>query len=136
VNIYDPHPPFDAPREYARRYEGAGLPPPLFRESDLEVQRRLATHLFQSKPARPGARELRDKASYYGMVQIIDENVGRLLDALERTGQREDTVVIFMSDHGEMLGDHGLQQKGCRFYEGLVRVPLIMSWPGRFQGGI
>jgi len=41
-----------------------------------------------------------------------------------------------MSDHGEMLGDHGLVLKGCRFYEGLVRVPLIVSWPGRFQQGV
>jgi arylsulfatase A-like enzyme len=70
------------------------------------------------------------------MVEIIDANVGRLLDSLERTGQRENTVVVFMSDHGEMLGDHGLQLKGCRFYEGLVRVPLVISWPGRFACGI
>jgi arylsulfatase A-like enzyme len=45
-------------------------------------------------------------------------------------------VVIFTSDHGETLGDHGLIQKGCRFYEGLVRVPLIFSWPGHFAQGL
>ena len=56
------------------------------------------------------------------MIELIDEQVGRTLDALERTGQLENTVVIFMSDHGEMLGDHGLTAKGCRFYEGAVRV--------------
>ena len=66
------------------------------------------------------------------MIEQIDDNVGRMLDALERSGQLENTVVIFTSDHGETLGDHGLLLKGCRFYEGLVRVPLIMSWPGRF----
>ena len=53
-----------------------------------------------------------------------------MLDYLDRTGQRENTIIIFMSDHGEMLGDHGLMLKGCRFYEGLVRVPLMISWPG------
>ena len=47
-----------------------------------------------------------------------------------QTGQRENTAIVFTSDHGEMLGDHGLLYKGCRFYEGLVRVPLIFSWPG------
>ncbi|MCC6169290.1 MAG: sulfatase-like hydrolase/transferase, partial [Caldilineaceae bacterium] len=70
------------------------------------------------------------------MIKLIDDQVGRMLDALEETGQRDNTVVIFMSDHGEMLGDHGLIQKGCRFYEGLVRVPLVWSWPGRFPAGL
>ena len=45
-------------------------------------------------------------------------------------------MIVFTSDHGEALGDHGLLEKGCRFYEGLVRVPLIFSWPGRFQEGL
>jgi arylsulfatase A-like enzyme len=59
-----------------------------------------------------------------------------MLDTLEETGQRENTVIIFTSDHGETLGDHGLIQKGCRFYEGLVRVPLIFSWQGQFVKGL
>ena len=48
----------------------------------------------------------------------------------------KNTLIIFMSDHGEMLGDHGLVAKGCRFYEGLVRVPLIFSWPGQIESGL
>ena len=56
-----------------------------------------------------------------------------MLNSLERTGQLENTLVIFMSDHGEMLGDHGMYLKGPYFYEPAVRVPLIMSWPGRIQ---
>ena len=75
------------------------------------------------------------QAAYYAMIELIDDNVGRMLECLERSGQRENTIVIFMSDHGEMLGDHGLLLKGCRFYEGLARVPLIISWPGRFLEG-
>ena len=55
--------------------------------------------------------------------------MGRILETLEETGQREQTVILYTSDHGEMLGDHGLIQKGCRFYEGLVRVPLIFRGP-------
>jgi arylsulfatase A-like enzyme len=69
------------------------------------------------------------------MVELIDWNVGRMLESLERSGQRENTLVIFMSDHGEMLGDHGLLLKGCRFYEGLVHVPLIFSWPEKLPQG-
>jgi arylsulfatase A-like enzyme len=135
VNPFDPHPPYDAPDDFRRRYESGELPAPTFRNEDLEVHRRLSTHFFQTEARKPGPKEMRDKASYYGMIEIIDRNVGRMLQALERTGQRENTIVIFTSDHGEMLGDHGLQLKGCRFYEALVRVPLIISWPRGAVGG-
>src|SRR3546814_10907664 len=69
------------------------------------------------------------RAAYWAMCDLIDQQVGRMLDALDRTGQRENTIVIFMSDHGEMLGDHGIYLKGPYFYEPAVRVPLIVSWP-------
>jgi len=72
-------------------------------------------------------------AAYYGMVELIDDQVGRILTALEETGQRERTIVLFMSDHGEMLGDHGLYLKGPHFYESSIHVPLVFSWPERFQ---
>ena len=71
-------------------------------------------------------------ASFFGMIAQIDDQFGRILQALDDTGQRDNTVIIFTSDHGESLGDHGLMYKGCRFYEGLVRVPLIFSWPSNF----
>ena len=70
------------------------------------------------------------RAAYWAMCDLIDVQVGRMLDALERTGQRENTIVIFMSDHGEMLGDHGIYLKGPHFYEPATRVPLLISWPG------
>ena len=70
------------------------------------------------------------------MIKLIDDQLGRILAALDDSGQRDNTVIIFTSDHGETLGDHGLIQKGCRFYDGLVRVPLIWSWPGRLLSGV
>ena len=70
------------------------------------------------------------------MINQIDDQFARILDGLERTGQRDNTIIIFTSDHGEALGDHGLLWKGCRFYEGLVRVPLIFSWPGHIQANL
>lgn len=137
VNIFDPHVPFDAPRAYAEPYLGAQLPAPRFRETDLLQQQRLqeAGVYFQTALERPSQASHARTASYYGMITLIDEAVGKMLAALARTGQRERTVVVFMSDHGEMLGDHSLVRKGCRFYEGLVRVPLIVSWPGHFREG-
>ena len=134
VNVFDPHSPFDPPEEYRRRYDEDDLPDPHFQESDLEIQARLEGVDFPHKASPPEAFDAKGKmAAYYAMVELIDHNVGRLLDHLEESGQRENTLFIFTSDHGEMLGDHGLISKGCRFYEGLVRVPLIMALPGRFR---
>ena len=76
------------------------------------------------------------KASYYAMIELLDEQFGRLLEYVDSRGESENTIVVYTSDHGEMLGDHGLVLKGCRFYEPLVRVPLIISWPGHFAEGL
>lgn len=65
-------------------------------------------------------------AKYWAMIELIDDNIGRLIKTLDENGQRENTLVIFTSDHGNMVGHYGLWAKGCRFYEGLVRVPLIL----------
>ena len=75
-------------------------------------------------------------AAYYAMIELIDTQLARILDALDASGQLTDTLVIFTSDHGEMLGDHGLLYKGCRFFEGLVHVPLIVAWPGEIKAGL
>ena len=99
-----------------------------FQISKLKVRSKL-------RGIEPGAIKERN-AAYYAMIELVDHNVGRLLKLLEESGQRENTLVVFMSDHGEINGDHGLTGSGCRFYEGMVRVPLFMSLPGRFQSGL
>jgi arylsulfatase A-like enzyme len=73
------------------------------------------------------------RAAYWAMCDLIDEQVGRMLEALDRTGQRDNTMVIFTSDHGEMLGDHGIYLKGPHFYEPAVHVPLAISCPGTLR---
>ena len=70
------------------------------------------------------------------MIELIDDQVGRLLRFLEESGQRENTIVIFTSDHGELLGDHGIYLKGPHLYDGSVRVPFLLSWPKRIKAGI
>jgi arylsulfatase len=135
VNYFDPHPAFDPPDSHRSRYDPDAMPGPHYRESDLAAQAVLEGVDFQSPPREPDAFDAKTlQAAYYAMIELIDENVGRLLEHLERTGERENTIVIYMSDHGESLGDHGLLLKGCRFYEGLVRVPLIIAGPV-FQAG-
>ncbi len=69
------------------------------------------------------------------MIEQVDVAVGGMLQVLEETGQADNTIVIFMSDHGEMLGDHGLYLKGPFFYDCLTRVPLIIRWPHHFKAG-
>ncbi|MCP5152538.1 MAG: sulfatase-like hydrolase/transferase [Ectothiorhodospiraceae bacterium] len=162
INVYDPHPPFNPPLAYRELFDPATMPDPLFRDSDLETQARLAVLDFQSRARHPRELDIHDpvvpvaqepgyrpgdrgpgprdawtlKAWYYAMIKLIDDQLARILQCLRDSGQLESTVVIFSTDHGESLGDHGLIEKGCRFYEGLVHVPLIVSWPGQFRAGL
>ena len=134
VNIFDPHSPFDPPREYLERYDPGMLPDPLWSDKDPLAHEMLGPVDGATSIDLDQAKEV--LAAYYAMIELIDDNVGRMLQALEQSGQREDTLVIFTSDHGELAGDHQLVGKGCRFYESLVRVPLICSWPGQVREGV
>ena len=154
LNIFYPHPPFNPPREYMDMYDPDAVTGPLFQESDLELQAALKDVTFQRGARNPSDLEIGErkgqtsgylrgrkdagmvKAFYYALISHIDDGIGKLLAYLEDTGQIDDTIVIFTSDHGDMLGDHGLLYKGCRFNEGLVRVPLIWSCPGRFESDL
>lgn len=134
INVYDPHPPFIPPAEYDAQFNPDDMPGPYFKESDLKNQKRLENIDFQDEVRRPEEHQAKSaQAKYYAMIAQIDDQFARILKALEETGQRDNTVIIFTSDHGETLGDHGLMFKGCRFYEGLVKVPLIFSFPGQFK---
>ena len=133
VNMFDPHSPFDPPQEYLDRYDPALLPDPLWSDEDPVAHAKLGPLDGAASIDLPRAKEV--LAAYYAMIELIDDNVGRMLAALEESGQRENTLVIFTSDHGELAGDHQLVGKGCRFYECLVRVPLVCSWPGMVREG-
>ncbi|MBI3209873.1 MAG: sulfatase-like hydrolase/transferase [Candidatus Solibacter usitatus] len=73
---------------------------------------------------------------YYASVRFIDDQVGRVLDALEKSGHESNTIVVFTSDHGDMAGGHGMAWKSTQaFYDEIARVPLVISWPGRIKPG-
>ncbi len=76
----------------------------------------------------------RARAGYYGLISYLDEKIGRIVASLEQTGQRDNTLIVYCSDHGEMAGEHGLWRKS-NFYEHASRVPLIMAWPGQLPAG-
>jgi arylsulfatase A-like enzyme len=145
VNVFDPHVPFDPPAEYLEPYldrleeiplpnhaDGERADKPAFQEGFPTAS---GGDVFDVEEMDPEDHRL-IRAAYWAMIDLVDDQVGRLLDALERTGQREETLVIFMSDHGELLGDHGIYLKGPFFYEPAVRVPLVMSWPGEVEAGL
>lgn len=144
VNPFDPHHPFDPPEEYLRRYDPSDVPAPTYRPGELDhkpvyqqVDHQGAYGGHGLSSARLSEHEHRRiVAAYYAMIELLDDQVGRIIEALEATGQRENTIIIYMSDHGEMLGDHGILLKGPYFYDCAIRVPLIMSWPGRFERGL
>ncbi len=144
-NCFDPHHPFDPPVEYMRRYDPGDMPLPKRGPGDAASKttfQQLDSVWAHNNPGEFHTGAITDEdhrnvtAAYYGMCELIDDQVGRILQALEDSGQREDTIVIFMSDHGEMLGDHGIYFKGPHFYDEAVRVPLVISWPKRFQSGL
>jgi arylsulfatase A-like enzyme len=82
-------------------------------------------------------RQLRDLiANYYGMISLIDHNVGRILAALDAYGLADNTLVVYSTDHGDWLGDHGLILKGPMAYEGLLRVGLLVRGPGVPEGKV
>lgn len=142
VNMFDPHHAFDAPADHVGRYverlDEIPLPNYVGGELDDKTQWQQVDHEgayghdagFPFDEMTPADHRL-VRASYWAMCDLIDEQVGRMLDVLRETGQLEDTIVVFTSDHGEMLGDHGIYLKGPYFYECAIRVPLILSWPGR-----
>jgi arylsulfatase A-like enzyme len=142
VNIYAPHPPFDPPQSYKDRLNIEDMPLPLFKEGELANKPRCHEdcYLNGSQNGMLQATAImsdRDKQEvtrdYYAHIELIDTQFGRLMKYLDDNGLRENTIVIFMSDHGEMLGDHGIYWKGGYFYEGLIHVPLIISWPGHIK---
>ena len=146
INTFDPHHPFNPPEAYLDRYRGRIDDVPLPNYVAGELEDKPVWQRIDHRRAYGGAGgfpydEMSEsdhrwvRAAYWAMVDLIDHQVGRLLDALEVSGQRENTLVVFTSDHGEMLGDHGIYLKGPYFYEPAVRVPLIVSCPGLFPGG-
>jgi arylsulfatase A-like enzyme len=77
----------------------------------------------------------KDIACYYGMISLMDKQIGQILDKLEALGMAENTLIVFTSDHGHFYGHHGLTAKGAFHYEDMVRVPMIVSQPGKVPAG-
>lgn len=145
IGFPGPHPPYDPIPRYAKPYLGkdlpidpvseddlAGQPPPFqaMRRHNAEVDHDSVVHLLDPTPEQ----RHRQRAYYLANVTMIDEMVGRILETLERKGYLENAVVIFTSDHGDCLTDHGHSQKWT-MYDTITRVPAIVWAPGRCHPG-
>ena len=138
VALPDPHPPLTVRAPYAGRFKAKDMPLPstLFEENKPRWARRGPLEKQKQKRNKKGVeRWLRQrKAKYCDMIPSIDDAVGRLLAAVEATGRAEDTIVIFTTDHGEYMGEHGLMNKN-QIYDAAYRIPFIVRWPGGLPAG-
>lgn len=131
----DPHHPFTPPGRWFGRHDPRDAPMPESFDSDLGGAashyvrfRKLDHSQNMVQMFGPSEDEYRHAAAAEaGAIEFIDDGVGRLVAALARTGQADDTVVVFTSDHGEAFGDHGLMLKGMMHWDGCTRVPLVVS---------
>jgi len=144
VNMFDPHHSFNPPEEYLARYVDMLDEIPLPDYVEGELNNKSPYQLVDHNGAYNGVSgfpydEMSEtdhrmvRVAYWAMCDLIDAQVGRIIDLLQETGQLDNTIVIFTSDHGEMIGDNGIYLKGPYFYDALVRVPLIVSWPGKIK---
>jgi arylsulfatase A-like enzyme len=147
----DPHHPFDCPEPWSRLHHPDEVDLPRHRVTDYDrrpwwhrasmeskpmgnAEVQAVRQNFSRMPTQSDEALRRIIANYYGMISLVDHQVGRIMKALSEYGLDQDTIVIFTSDHGEWLGDHGLMLKGPMPYEGLLRVAMVASGPGIAAG--
>jgi uncharacterized sulfatase len=130
LSIPDPHTPFRprAPYDSMLAPENMAIPPTFGEQSSLDTFAQTRTRIPD------GVTLQKFKAWYYGAVKLIDDNVGKLFACLEKMKILDDTVIVFTSDHGEYMGEHGLMGKNM-MYETAHRVPFLIRWPERIAQG-
>jgi arylsulfatase A-like enzyme len=138
VSFPDPHEPWVVPAQYAALFpqDKIVLPPWVENEFDARApERNRVLHRMLGVEDDNMEDVYNLHSVYYGMVRFIDDALGQIVGALEDLGLREKTIVVFCSDHGDFMGEHGMQCKGGVFYDCLTRIPLIVSWPGQISAG-
>ncbi len=141
----DPHHSYACPAPWADMYQAADMPLPNRRKGELEELPPFYREIYEQGKWCSGLTQSGEywepwishiQAMTYGMISQVDHNVGRVMSELERLGLRENTIVAFISDHGDMMGDHWMNMKGPFHFEGLLNIPWIWSWPGQFPQGM
>jgi arylsulfatase A-like enzyme len=128
VSFLRPHSPYDPPERFLKLYEGAEIP-------KAHIAPWAGRYATRSDPSNEpwhgdfGAAQVRQsRQGYYGGISHVDEQIGHVLEALERRGMLENTLILMTSDHGDMLGDHNLWRKSYAC-EASARIPMMVRWP-------
>jgi uncharacterized sulfatase len=140
VSFDDPHPPIVPPEPFYSMYSPDDVPDELI-EGQIESMRSKPETLqafwrFTGKDRISLEDHRRHAACYFGLVSHLDAQMGRVLDYLDELGLRDNTLVLLNSDHGNMIGEHGLTHKGVGCHEGVLRIPTVFRWPGRLPAGL
>lgn len=149
ASFHDPHPPYLVPSPWDAMYDPADMEPGSLTPGEIE---RLPPHFAKTQQQAPDFSEYaetrypnhgfhshllspdelrRNMAVYYGMVSFMDQQIGRILGTLDTLGIADHTLVVFTTDHGHFLGQHGLIAKGAFHFEDLLRLPFLVRFPGK-----
>jgi choline-sulfatase len=135
VSFVKPHFPFVVQQEYYRIYDGKldapRVTPQMLQDLPLVSKQEREKYGFAKLT---DGQIRRARAVYYGMVTYIDDQIRDILGKLDQLGLRDNTIILYTADHGEMAGEHGLWYKNC-FYEGSARLPHVWSLPGVIPAG-
>ncbi|MDX1681507.1 MAG: sulfatase-like hydrolase/transferase, partial [Phycisphaeraceae bacterium] len=153
-SFHDPHPPYLVPEPWASMYDPADMEPGELVDGELDDMPEHFRLTQEENPdfsawREPGGSAIhgfrrqivdretlqKDMACYYGMVSFMDHEIGRILDTLDEQGVADNTLIVFTTDHGHFLGQHGLTAKGPFHYEDLLRLPFLVRWPDRVPAG-
>jgi arylsulfatase A-like enzyme len=135
INVTEPHDPYTPLATYAARYDPADVALPASWADDFANKPNMNRRDAGLWAALTEEQVRAAIARYWAYCEQVDAQVGRVLDALDRTGQAAATLVVFTSDHGDMAGAHRQFIKGWQPYEETYRVPLVMRWPGVIAPG-
>lgn len=141
----DPHHPYCAPQPWCDMYSPDDIEVPEVDEKSFNTLPPFYRRLYEESgirtagllsPAKTTKRQLQEIiAMTYGMIAFIDSEIGRVMQKLKDDGLDDNTVVVFLTDHADMMGDHGMIRKGPFDFEGLYKIPFIWRWQGHFQAG-
>lgn len=152
ASFHDPHPPYTVSEPWASMYDPKDMVvdrvtpgehdrnPPHFAKTQQEEpdfgdwHSPFAAHGCESH-LYPEEELKKDKATYFGMMSFLDAEVGRILDRIDALGLADNTLIVFTTDHGHFLGQHGLVAKGPFHYEDMLRIPMIVRMPGKVPAG-
>ncbi|MEK3884783.1 sulfatase-like hydrolase/transferase [Paenibacillus sp. PL2-23] len=137
LSMMDPHTPYFPTEPYASMYAAEDIPLPLSWKEDLRSKPLLHRYYYQARGFHHLTEEdyRKSMASYYGLITHVDARVGQVVDRLKELNLYDDAILVFTSDHGSMMGEHGFIEKWGIMYEEVTRIPLMIKFPkSRYRG--